>query len=125
MGIWLSEREQRLVAGAETASAATPIPTQIVSNGEYLPPRQSATQKRVEARINQLADANAARLGLNRRQFFRTGCGMAAADKTSHSRASGGGWHGRGFAGGRRQAECSFTTASSAHHCPSGSFKGL
>ena len=79
MGIWLSEREQRLVAGAETASAATPIPTQIVSNGEYLPPRQSATQRRVEARINQLADANAGRLGLNRRQFFRTGCGMAAA----------------------------------------------
>ncbi|HLG48846.1 MAG TPA: amidohydrolase family protein [Reyranella sp.] len=79
MGTWLSEREQRLVAGAETASAATPIPTQIVSNGEYLPPRQSATQKRVEARINQLADANARRLGLNRRQFFRTGCGMAAA----------------------------------------------
>ena len=46
MGNWLSEREQRLVAGAEEASAATPIPTQIVSNGEYLPPRQSATQKR-------------------------------------------------------------------------------
>jgi hypothetical protein len=79
MGIWLSEREQRLVAGAESASAATPIPTQIVSNGEYLPPRQSATQKKVEARINELADANAKRLGLNRRQFFRTGCGMAAA----------------------------------------------
>ncbi len=79
MGIWLSEREQRLVAGAEEASAATPIPTQIVSNGEYLPPRQSATQKKVEARINELADANARRLGLNRRQFFRTSCGMAAA----------------------------------------------
>ena len=29
MGSWLSEREQRLVAGAETASAATPIPTQM------------------------------------------------------------------------------------------------
>jgi len=79
MGNWLSEREQRLVAGAEAASAATPIPTQIVSNGEYLPPPQSATQKRVEARINELADANAGRLGLNRRQFFRTSCGMAAA----------------------------------------------
>ena len=79
MGIWLSEREQRIVAGAEEASAATPIPTQIVSNGEYLPPRQSATQKKVEARINELADANARRLGLNRRQFFRTSCGMAAA----------------------------------------------
>ena len=79
MGIWLSEREQRLVAGAETASAATPIPTQIVSNGEYLPPKQSATQKKVERRIVELADANAKRLGLNRRQFMRTSCGMAAA----------------------------------------------
>ena len=44
MGSWLSEREQRLVAGAETASAATPVPTQIVSNGEYLPPPQSEAQ---------------------------------------------------------------------------------
>src|SRR5262249_34730894 len=79
MGSWLSEREQRLVAGAEEASAATPIPTQIVSNGEYLPPPQSATQKRVEERINELADVNGKRLGLSRRQFMRTSCGMAAA----------------------------------------------
>jgi len=79
MGSWLSEREQRLVAGAETASAETPIPTQIVSNGEYLPPPQSETQKRVEQRIFELADANGKRLGLSRRQFMQTGCGMAAA----------------------------------------------
>src|SRR5262252_6739505 len=79
MGSWLSEREQRLVVGAETASAGTPIPTQIVSNGEYLPPPQSETQKRVEQRIFELADANGKRLGLSRRQFMQTGCGMAAA----------------------------------------------
>src|SRR5260370_3196316 len=79
MGSWLSEREQRLVAGAEEASAATPIPTQIVSNGEYLPPPQTATQKRVEERINELADFHGRRLGLSRRQFMRTSCGMAAA----------------------------------------------
>src|SRR3979409_866492 len=79
MGSWLSEREQRLVAGAEAASAATPIPTQIVSNGEYLPPSQSATEKKVEARIKELADLNGKRLGLDRRQFMRTSCGMAAA----------------------------------------------
>src|ERR1700732_3764498 len=79
MGSWLSEREQRLVAGAETASAATPIPTQIVSNGEYLPPAQSETQRRVERVILELADTNARRLGLSRRQFMQTGCGMAAA----------------------------------------------
>src|SRR5215211_5529351 len=79
MSTWLSEREQRLVAGAEAASAPTPIPTQIVSNGEYLPPPQSATQKRVEARINELADLNGKHLGLSRRQFLHTSCGMAAA----------------------------------------------
>src|SRR5215475_12892345 len=78
MGSWLSEREQRLVAGAEEASAATPIPTQIISNGEYLPPPQSPIQKRVEERINELADVNGRRLGLSRRQFMRTGCGMRA-----------------------------------------------
>jgi hypothetical protein len=79
MGSWLSEREQRLVVGAETASAATPIPTQIVSNGEYLPPPQSETQKRVERRIFELADDHGQRLGLSRRQFLQTSCGMAAA----------------------------------------------
>ena len=79
MSTWLSDREQRLVAGAETASTATPIPTQIVSNGEYLPPPQSETQKRVEQRILELSDVNGKRLGLSRRQFMQTGCGMAAA----------------------------------------------
>src|SRR3954449_9345329 len=79
MSTWLSDREQRLVAGAETASAATPIPTQIVSNGEYLPPPQTETQKRVERRIFELADQHGKRLSLSRRQFMRTSCGMAAA----------------------------------------------
>jgi predicted TIM-barrel fold metal-dependent hydrolase len=79
MGSWLSEREMGLVAGAEMASAKTPIPTQIVSNGEYLPPKQSETQKRVERRILELADENCKKLGLSRRRFMATGCGMAAA----------------------------------------------
>ena len=50
-----------------------------MSNGEYLPPPQSETQKRVERRIFELADDNGKRLGLSRRQFLQTGCGMAAA----------------------------------------------
>src|SRR5256714_5230601 len=79
MSSWLSEREQRLVAGAEAISAATPIPTQIVSNGEYLPSPQSETQKRVERRMLELADLSSKRLCLSRRQFMQTSCGMAAA----------------------------------------------
>src|SRR5262244_63603 len=79
MSSWLSEREQRLVAGAEAISAATPIPTQIVSNGEYLPPPQRETQKRVERRMLERADVGSKRVGLGRRQFMQTSCGMAVA----------------------------------------------
>src|SRR6516225_1422371 len=88
MSSWLSEREQRLVAGAETDSADTPIPTQIVSNGEHLPPPQSEIQRRVERRTLELADENGKRLGLDRRKFLRTSCGMAAASLDSSSSTS-------------------------------------
>lgn len=79
MTSWLSEREQRLVEGAEHLDFHSPIPTQIVSNGEYLPPKQSPLQKKVEGRIKELADENAKRLGMTRRQFLHTSSGMAAA----------------------------------------------
>ncbi len=105
MGSWLSEREQRLVAGAETASAATPIPTQIVSNGEYLPPPQSETQKRVERRIFELADDNGKRLGLSRRQFMQTGCGMAAAFLAMNEVYGSARVPGRGRRGARARAD--------------------
>ena len=57
--VWLSEREQALVDGAEKLDLDLPVPTQIVSNGEYLPPKQSETQKRVEQRMLDLAEENA------------------------------------------------------------------
>jgi predicted TIM-barrel fold metal-dependent hydrolase len=59
--------------------AHTPIPTQIVGNGEYLPAPQTPEQRQVQARINALADIHGRRLGLSRRQFLRTSGGMAAA----------------------------------------------
>ena len=79
MSTWLSERELRLVEGAENLEFDSPVPTQIVSNGEYLPPKQSPKQKQVEDRIKELADENAKYLGLSRRQFLQTSCGMATA----------------------------------------------
>jgi predicted TIM-barrel fold metal-dependent hydrolase len=57
----------------------TPIPTQIVSNEEFLPMPQTEYQRRVENRIHELADHYARRLGLTRRAFLQTGGGMAAA----------------------------------------------
>ena len=78
-GTWLSERERLLVDGAESLNLDLPVPTQIVSNGEYLPPKQSDIQKKVEKRTVELADKNAKFLGMSRREFLQTSCGMATA----------------------------------------------
>lgn len=59
--------------------APLPIPTQIASNEEFIPPPQSAQQKAMEARTLEIAAREAPRAGLSRRQFLRTSGGMAAA----------------------------------------------
>jgi predicted TIM-barrel fold metal-dependent hydrolase len=51
----------------------------MVSNGEFNPLPQSADQRKVESRLKDLADEAGRRLGLDRRSFLRTSCGMAAA----------------------------------------------
>src|SRR5262245_2034554 len=58
--------------------APFPVPTQIASNEEFIPPPQSAQQKEVEARLMEIAGNEAARQGHTRREFLRTGSGMAA-----------------------------------------------
>jgi hypothetical protein len=78
MGIYLSDNELTQVEPAENAFRS-PVPTQIVSNGEFNPLPQTRQQKQVEARIKELADQHGAKQGLNRREFLRTSCGMAAA----------------------------------------------
>jgi uncharacterized protein len=61
------------------ADAPSPIPTQIVSNEEFIPPPQTPQQKEFEARLNEISDRSAQRQGLSRRDFLRTGSGIAAA----------------------------------------------
>ena len=76
---FLSEDELQRTAPAETAAFASPVPTQIVSNGEYNPLPQSREQARVEARIKDLATDLAPRHGMDRRRFLASTAGMAAA----------------------------------------------
>src|SRR4030095_6906698 len=57
----------------------TPIPTRLVSNEEFSPLPQTAEQRRVEHHILDAAGRLAPRVGLNRRDFLRTGSGMAAS----------------------------------------------
>jgi amidase len=48
-----------------------------MSNGAYLPPPQTLHQQQVAARIDERADAAAARLGMSRRRFLQTTGGLA------------------------------------------------
>src|SRR5262245_49101668 len=71
------------VAKCERADVAeplrSPVPTRMISNGEYMPVPQTDAQKRVEARVGELADEASKRLGISRRQFLCGSGGMAAA----------------------------------------------
>src|SRR5918999_4415566 len=78
MGVYLSARELAQLESAEHAFPS-PVPTQIISNGEFNPLPQTHQQQRVEAQITELADRHAAKLGMDRRRFLRTSCGLAAA----------------------------------------------
>jgi hypothetical protein len=77
---WFSEEQLAKVAPAdEVDELRSPIPTQMVSNGEYMPEPQTEQQKRVEARLKELADTAAKKLGVSRRAFLGTSGGMAAS----------------------------------------------
>src|SRR5687767_7188236 len=76
---YLSDDEMRSTAPAEQAAFRSPVPTQIVSNGEYNPLPQTREQQRVEARIKEMADQLGQRHGLSRRSFLASSAGMAAA----------------------------------------------
>lgn len=79
MSTWLSNNELKEVAPAETTAFRSPIPTQIVSNGEFNPLPQTTSQRQVQNRIVELADRYSKRLGVARREFLKTAAGMAAA----------------------------------------------
>jgi uncharacterized protein len=76
---FLSDAQLRELQPAETSSFPSPVPTQIVSSDEYMPPSQSERQREVEARLKELSDRLARRQGLSRRRFFQTASGMAAS----------------------------------------------
>jgi hypothetical protein len=56
-----------------------PVPTQVVSNEEYFPIPQTREQRAVEHKALEIADRNSKRLGVSRRRFLQTSCGMAAS----------------------------------------------
>src|SRR2546428_7524281 len=76
---WLSDEQLAQCAPADMTDVnGMPIPTQIVSNGEYMPARQTDKQQRVEARTLQLAAGPAKKLGVSPPQFLAGEGGVAA-----------------------------------------------
>src|SRR5256885_1699065 len=77
---WFSKAQLERLAPADQADRAhSPIPTQMVSNGEYMPIGQTDKQKEVEARLAALSERVAKQLGMSRRKFLATTGGFAAS----------------------------------------------
>jgi predicted TIM-barrel fold metal-dependent hydrolase len=77
---WFSNEQLAHMARADEAETLnSPIPTHMISNGEYVPARQTSEQQHVETRLAELADEASRKLGTNRGVFLAGTGGMAAA----------------------------------------------
>lgn len=72
--MWIPKWERDRRMGVDS-----PIPTQVVSNEEFIPRPQTKNQKQVEHLIGELAGERAKKLGMDRRTFLRSSMGMATA----------------------------------------------
>jgi predicted TIM-barrel fold metal-dependent hydrolase len=79
IGVHMSDDEFKQVDPADEVAFRSPVPTQIVSNGEYNPLPQTNDQAKVESLIKEMGDYQAKRHGMDRRSFLATSAGMATA----------------------------------------------
>jgi predicted TIM-barrel fold metal-dependent hydrolase len=79
IGVHMSDDEFKQVDPADEVAFRSPVPTQIVSNGEYNPLPQTGDQVKVENLIKEMGDYQAKRHGMDRRSFLATSAGMATA----------------------------------------------
>ena len=57
----------------------SPVPTQVVSNEEFIPRPQNDKQQQWEMTISELAEEKSKKLGMSKRDFLRSSMGMATA----------------------------------------------
>src|ERR671918_423326 len=75
----LDEEQVARCHRADLAEPRSPVPTRMISNGEYMPAPQTQEQRSVESRLDELAEQASRRLGISRRQFLAGSGGIAAA----------------------------------------------
>ena len=69
---WIRKAERDWKKGVDS-----PMPTQLVSNEEMIPRRQTENQKKVEHLIGEMAEQKSKKLGLDRRKFMSSTMGLA------------------------------------------------
>lgn len=78
MPIWLDAESMRRLRRADHPELRSPLPTRVVSNGEFLPPPQTMAQRQVQARLGRIADRCGARVGMDPRAYLGSCSGIAA-----------------------------------------------
>src|SRR5262249_28694952 len=67
---WLRDRKK---------GVDSPVPTQVVSNEEFIPRPQNTKQRQVKRLIGEMAEERARKLGMDRRVFMASSMGLATA----------------------------------------------
>jgi hypothetical protein len=70
--MWIRKRDRDRLKGVDS-----PMPTQAVSNEEFIPRPQNDRQKQVETLIGEMGAERAKKLGMDRRSFMSTSMGLA------------------------------------------------
>ncbi len=78
--MWVRKWQRDRARGVES-----PVPTQVVSNEEFIPRPQNDKQKQVEQLIGAMADEKAKKLGMDRRAFLASSMGLATAFLASNT----------------------------------------
>ena len=77
--MWIRKGQRDLNKGVDS-----PVPTQVVSNEEFIPRRQNERQKRVEHLISEMAGEKSRKLGMDRRTFMASTMGLATCFAASN-----------------------------------------
>jgi hypothetical protein len=77
--MWIRKAERDRKKGVDS-----PMPTQLVSNEEMIPRRQTPEQKKVEYLIGEMAEEKSRKLGMERRKFMASTMGLATCFAASN-----------------------------------------
>ena len=117
--MWLDGRQINEVTSLDGQHERWPIPTQMLSNGEFMPIPQTPQQKHVEHLMGQLADRRSRELGMSRRDFLRSSLG-GIRGRTSWQSVCGVGGHSKQLVRVRRRLSPPCGRTRSGGHWPQG-----